>query len=1094
MGVEDWQRLRDLFEAAMERAVEDRAAFLEASCKGDESFRARIEAYLRLHEEAASFLERPLPLIQQDIEEGPRVPDAESRRPATAADDPFTDEATSLVGQRLGRYTIEKRLAAGGMGVVYLAEQQSPHRKVALKVLRSEFASPRYLRRFEQEAQVLGRLQHPGIAQIFESGVSDDAAGPRPFFAMELVRGRSLLAYAEAERIGSRQRLGLIVKVCEAVQHAHGKGIIHRDLKPANILVDGEGQPKVLDFGIARATDVDIMRTTLRTDVGQLIGTLPYMSPEQVAGDPHDLDTRSDVYALGVLMYELLTGRLPYEVHKKAVPEAVRVIVSEDPTPLSVINRVFRGDLETIVSKAMEKDRARRYASASDLAADIRRYLRDEPIAARPPSAGYQLRKLVRRHRLPFALAATVFALVSVSAVVAMLQAARIAWERDRAERVNAYLQKMLASFTPANSNGGTLTLQEVLDEAARRVETDLADQPEAAATLRETIGNGYRGLGMFEAAEPHLNYALQTRRKIHGDGSLPVAQSQTSLAMLLQDQGRYAAAEALLVKALETRRRRLGNDHPDVTASLTDLGLCRQATGDYATAEPLLREALATRRRTQGEGSLDVATSMINVAALLQTRGDWLAGERLYKEALEASRQATEGEPPPGAERFAGGNVSAAGLSDRAWDDYTAAEGLYREALAVKLNLLGAEHPEVASTMYDLGSVLMGKARRGLMLVISWNEKKPEAERLFREALATRRRIYGEKHPIVATSLYGLGAMLCSKGTVEGNREGEQVLREALAMRRELLGNEHPDVADCLSQLAAKRVGVGDPRASLPLYREAAAIQRRVLGGRHPDLAFTLQGLADALVIMGQYETARPLMEEALSIHRSVYGNEHPVVANAIVHLADLSWRQGRTSEAVAMGRESLAIHRRVFGDDHIFVSGSLRALATFLEFDGKPREAVTVLREAVAIQQQRLADGTFTDPVYLQRLLAGSKVKLGTVMTETGDFVGGEAEVREGLALQRRLFPPGNPWIGNGENALGVCLLIQHRYAEAEPFLVESLPKVRAAHGETDIRTRRAMERIVELYEGWGKREMAARYRELLARDFPAAAPGPE
>jgi predicted Ser/Thr protein kinase len=314
-----------------------------------------------------------------------------------------------LLPEQVGPYKVLGLLGAGGMGVVYLAEQERPRRQVALKVMRPGSATPQGLRRFEYEAQALGRLQHAGIARIYEAGTADAGHGPQPYFAMELVRGQPLTAYAEAKRLGIRERLALLVKVCEAVQHAHQKGVIHRDLKPANVLVDEAGQPKVLDFGVARVTDRDVLLTTLHTDVGQLVGTLPYMSPEQAAANPEDVDTRSDVYALGVIGYQLLTGKLPHDLTGKPFAAALRVIGEEDPTPLSSVNRVFRGDLDNVMAKALERDKAQRYQTAADFAADIERYLRDEPIAARRPGAVYHLRKFAKRNKALVSVAALLF-------------------------------------------------------------------------------------------------------------------------------------------------------------------------------------------------------------------------------------------------------------------------------------------------------------------------------------------------------------------------------------------------------------------------------------------------------------------------------------------------------------------------------------------------------------------------------------------------------------------------------------------------------------------------------------------------------------
>ena len=335
-------------------------------------------------------------------------------------------------GAKFGRYTIVRPIGAGGMGAVYEATQESPRRSVALKVIRGTL-SAQLLRRFEHESQVLGRLQHPGIAQVYEAGsVTDDRGEVVPFFAMELIKGVPLTEYAAQKNLGTRERLELVARICDAVYHAHQKGVIHRDLKPGNILVDESGQPKILDFGVARATDSDIQQTTMQTDIGQLIGTVPYMSPEQVSGDPNDLDTRSDVYALGVIAYELLAGRLPYDLQKKMIHEAVRVIREEDPTRLSSINRTLRGDIETIVAKALEKDKQRRYQSAEALGSDIRRYLKDEPITARPASTWYQAGKFARRNKVLVGGVAATFAVLvaGIIGVSLMLQRALEA-ERD---------------------------------------------------------------------------------------------------------------------------------------------------------------------------------------------------------------------------------------------------------------------------------------------------------------------------------------------------------------------------------------------------------------------------------------------------------------------------------------------------------------------------------------------------------------------------------------------------------------------------------------------------------------------------------------
>ena len=393
MKDERWQRIEELYHSALEQEESCREAYIRQACAGDETLEREVVSLVVQAEVAEDFLEAP----------------------ALAA--AAKDLATSLQLAKshpaaIGHYRVIRLLGEGGMGTVYEAEQDEPRRVVALKVIKLGLATPDRLRRFKQESQALARLQHPGIAQIYESHTADTGDGPQPYFAMEFIRGLPLRQYADAHHLNTRQKLALIVKICDAVHHAHQRGLIHRDLKHSNILVDETGQPKILDFGVARVTHADTQenneQAATQTGLGQLVGTIAYMSPEQVLGDPIEVDTRSDVYALGVILYELLCGRLPHETNHRQLPEAVRAIREEEPALLGSIDPKYRGDVETVVRKALEKDKEQRYASAAALGEDIQHYLSDEPLTARPPSAAYQLQKFTRRHRAGVAIGAVV--------------------------------------------------------------------------------------------------------------------------------------------------------------------------------------------------------------------------------------------------------------------------------------------------------------------------------------------------------------------------------------------------------------------------------------------------------------------------------------------------------------------------------------------------------------------------------------------------------------------------------------------------------------------------------------------------------------
>jgi len=571
--------------------------------------------------------------------------DDDNRDEAPATTETRSVSSTSRIPKKIGQFQVKDVLASGGMGTVYRAIQEHPRRTVAVKVMRQGIASPSALRRFEYESQVLARLRHPGIAQVYEAGTYDDGTGAAPYFAMEYIpNAKSITNFANDKDLPTDQRLELFTKVCDAVHHGHQKAIIHRDLKPGNILVDSQGDVKIIDFGVARGTDSDLAVTTLQTDVGQLVGTLQYMSPEQCEADPDDIDTRSDVYALGVVLYELLSKRVPYDVTGKSIFDSIRVIREQQPTLLTSKDRSLTGDVETIVFKALEKDRDRRYQSAASLGDDIRRFLRGEGIIARPPSVIYQLRIFARRNKTLVVATAAVFIVLLVGVIVStslyvQAQSARVeaVAAREDAEQQTktaqsaiGFLQSMLWTADPSRI-GREVKLVTLLNRADALVAHVFADQPEVEAAVRTTIGLTYQELLSYQPAERHLSAALGIRKRVLGAEHPGTLESMYNMADLLQVQGRTEDAELLTEQVLDIRVRILGEEHPDTLESLATLAWFRQDEGKFAEAERIKRRVLEIRKRVLGERHRSTQAATDALAAVFLSQGKLSEAKGLY-------------------------------------------------------------------------------------------------------------------------------------------------------------------------------------------------------------------------------------------------------------------------------------------------------------------------------------------------------------------------------------------------------------------------------------------------------------------------------
>ena len=854
----DLQKIRSVFCEALEKeTLEEREAFLGQVCGDDLRLRAEIDALLKAQSDADNFFKDPL--INIGIPE---------------------HVITETPGDIIGRYKLLEQIGEGGMAVVYMAEQEEPiRRKVALKIIKLGMDTKSVIARFEAERQALAMMDHPNIAKVLDAGATDTG---RPYFVMELVKGASITEFCDANNLSTTERLKLFVCVCQAVQHAHQKGIIHRDIKPSNVMVtlhDGVPVPKVIDFGIVKAIDRRLTEKTLFTRYAQIIGTPTYMSPEQAEMSGLDIDIRTDVYSLGTLLYELLTGSPPFTSEyllSKSYEEMQRIIREEEPTRPSTkistlgqalieiakyrntspetLEKLIRADLDWIVMKTLEKDRNRRYDSVSEFASDIRRYLDNEPVVAGPPSATYRVRKFVQRHQV-FVMAT---AIATVGIIMGLIISALMYLRAERAHReetmaradartvIDFLTNDLLASVYPEKTKSREVTVRYLLDTASKNLENKFENSLLAEAEIRQTLGLTYQKLGDYKAAEPHLERSLKLYRDQLGPEDPNTLTALNNLGWLYCRQSRYDEAEPLLLKALEKRTHILGEEHPDTLETMSNLGWQYICQNRFDEGMQLTSKVLEIGTRILGEEHPTVLNSMFRLAIGYITLTQYDKAEDLSKKGLKISRR-----------------------------------------------VLGDEHE---TTLYLMNT-----------LVWSYNDHKryDTGLPLAIEAFETSQRIFGEGHQITIQAMNNLGSIYAGLNRYD---EAAPLLTRSVELANQVLGERETSTIFFTFRLYFLYLAMRRHQQADALLMKLLPISRQVQGEKHPQYHYIVYHLRDrtnqlSIIAKEQYDSND--YQNALStyihieqMHRTLYGESNP---SDIGHIAMCLYHLGRDDEAHA-------------------------------------------------------------------------------------------------------------------------------------------------------------------------------------------------
>jgi len=939
-----WQKQWDIFHEALEQPAAARELFVMDTCGDDTELCSEVLNLLDSHSESDDFLEEPIVVAVGALD----------------ALDP-----KSLLGSSIDAYLLEDVIGEGGMGIVYAAEQKEPvQRNVALKVIRLGMNTEEVVKRFQLERQALAMMDHPCIAKVFDAGVTEDG---RPYFVMERVDGVSVTRFCDKNRLSIRERLDLFCTICDALQHAHQKGVIHRDIKPSNVLVSvddhGNPVPRIIDFGIAKATNQRITEKSVFTQLGRIIGTPAYMSPEQAGLDASAVDTRSDIYSLSVLLYELLTSTTPFpdeSLLSAGYVEMQRIICDDDPpapstrlsnmaaatidtvaegrrTTRSAIRDQVSGDLDWVIMKALDKTPERRYASAAEFAADIRRHLSDQPVSARPPSNVYRMGKFYRRHRagvnagilaLIVGIAFSVATVIQSRELAAALVVAEI--EQEKANQVTRFLINVLTQSNPHEAQGEEITVREALNKSAESLDTELSDQPDVKLAILINMSNVYRELGLYDEARNILEMAISLESALLETHSGRVGSWYVARAELEHDLGKLDEAEPFYVRALELISG-VHDEHVDLVASKSGYGQFLTERARYDEAELLLLDAHAMARRLLGDDDATTVRAALNLAVNYFYKGDYDNALPLSREAVATNR------------RVHGPDSTRNALAQATHAVFVKRLGHYEEAKQAELEAVSAYRAVMGERHYYVAIMLGNVASTA-----SYLGQLDEAERYAVEAISIYDELFDENHSQRSAAVNNLAHIYFKQAQYE---DAEQLFQQVLAADRATHGDDHINLSNSIEMIASTLRMRGRQDEAIPLNEQALALRQKHLEPQHPNIARAQIQYAASLTGAGRLDDAEAQLTRALEILQSAQPTD-PLRLSARTALGQLYKAQGRLTEAETVYRQTVDTWRESQGDHNPDLAASLHWLGEVLVAQNNNEEARVAIAEAVAIR----------------------------------------------------------------------------------------------------------------------------------------------